>query len=208
MLEESLSIIIDDPSLHAGWLNTFSYLEYIGFRKIVKSQAAESLSLETLGHAVEEGRHALKLKRLAVKIGGSVFDSYQPERLLCGAEAEAYFQNLDRHCESVFVDFSSSQRARLTYLYVTLLVELRALEVYGLYQKFLHARRLPLFLQGLLKEEEGHLRSVESELQRKDPQFSHRLSEIKKVEEKLYQDFVRALANRLPSKQLSQHVGP
>ena len=54
-----------NPNLHARWLNMFSYLEYIGFRKIVKSQGAENLSLETLGHAVEEGRHALMLKKFA-----------------------------------------------------------------------------------------------------------------------------------------------
>jgi hypothetical protein len=104
MLEECLAKILDDPNLHASWLNTFSYLEYVGFRKIVKSQASDSMSLETLGHAVEEGRHALRLKRLAVKVGGVAFDSYRAEKLLCGDAAEAYFQKLDGYCESLFAD--------------------------------------------------------------------------------------------------------
>src|SRR5262249_18062145 len=154
--------------------------------KIVKSQTADSLSLKTLGHATEEGRHALKLKRLAVKIGGGAFDNYRSDKLLCGEAAEDYFQKLDRHCEVSFNDFPEAKKMRMTYLYVTLLVELRALEVYGLYQKFLSSRKLPLVLQGLLKEEEGHLRSVESELQSIDPQFALHLVDLKKVEEKLY----------------------
>jgi hypothetical protein len=206
MLEECLAKILDDPNLHASWLNTFSYLEYVGFRKIVKSQDSESMSLETLGHAVEEGRHALRLKRLAVKVGGQAFDSYRTEKLLCGGAAEAYFQKLDGYCESLFADLSPSEKARLTYLYVTLLVELRALDVYGLYQKSMKARQLPFPLEGLLKEEEGHLRAVESELRIKDPQFLLRFSEIKKVEEKLYQDFVRALANCLLSNEVGLHA--
>jgi hypothetical protein len=206
MLEECLAKILDDPNLHASWLNTFSYLEYVGFRKIVKSQDSESMSLETLGHAVEEGRHALRLKRLAVKVGGVAFDSYRAEKLLCGDAAEAYFQKLDGYCESLFAGLSPSEKTRLTYLYVTLLVELRALDVYGLYQKSMNARQLPFPLEGLLKEEEGHLRAVESELRIKDPQFLLRFSEIKKVEEKLYQDFVRALANCLLSNEVGLHA--
>ena len=39
-LEGLISQIVADPALHARWLNTFSYLEYVGFRKIVKSQRA------------------------------------------------------------------------------------------------------------------------------------------------------------------------
>jgi len=37
-LEGLISQIVADPALHARWLNTFSYLEYVGFRKILKSQ--------------------------------------------------------------------------------------------------------------------------------------------------------------------------
>jgi len=62
------------------------------FRKIVKSQRAEVLTAAILGHACEEGRHALGLKKLAVKLGGAGFDSYAPQVLLCGEEAEAIFR--------------------------------------------------------------------------------------------------------------------
>ena len=91
--------IVAEPALHARWLNTFSYLEYVGFRKIVKSQRAEYLTAAILGHACEEGCHALSLKKLAVKLGGAEFDSYSPEVLLCDEEAKTYFQELDQSCE-------------------------------------------------------------------------------------------------------------
>jgi hypothetical protein len=197
LLEECLSTIVDNPDLHARWLNTFSFLEYVGFRKILKSQAADSMSLETLGHVVEEGRHSLQLKRLAVKLGGPAFDNYHPSNLLCGDEAEAYFQTLDRYCDSSFGDLANFERTRLTYLYVTWLVEVRALEIYRLYQSTLQARGLPFVLQGLMKEEEGHLRSVESELKRRDYQFAVRIQDFQRVEQRLYHAFVKALVNRI-----------
>jgi hypothetical protein len=206
MLERCLSLIVSNPDLHARWLNTFSFLEYIGFRKIVKSQNASSMSLETLSHAVEEGRHALKLKHLAMKVGGARFDRYEPETLLCEEEAEAYFQRLDHHCESSFADVDNDMKTRLTYLYVTWLVEVRALEVYGCYHSALQTHGLPATLQGLLKEEEGHLHAVESELRQLDPQFSDRVKELQKVEEQLYRSFFQALTNRLFSVSADYHA--
>lgn len=197
LFESCLLIIVGDPQLHARWLNTFSLLEYIGFRKIIKSQAVESMCLETLSHAVEEGRHALRLKRLAIKVGGARFDRYEPATLLCESEAESYFQKLDRYCESFFSDLSESEGTRLTYLYVTWLVEVRALGVYGLYQNALRANGLPLVLRGLLEEEEGHLQSVESELKNADPRFADRARELRKVEKDLYHVYLQALTKQL-----------
>jgi hypothetical protein len=91
-LEDLVERIVADPALHARWLNTFSYLEYVGFRKIVKSQRAEVLTAAILGHACEEGRHALGLKKLAIKLGGARFDSYAPETLLRGEGRKPIFR--------------------------------------------------------------------------------------------------------------------
>jgi hypothetical protein len=55
-IETAIAAIVVDKKLHARWLNTFSYLEYIGFRKIVKSQMAEALTNKVISHALEEGR--------------------------------------------------------------------------------------------------------------------------------------------------------
>lgn len=189
--------IVKDPHLHARWINTFSFLEYIGFRKIVKSQQAETLSAMTLGHAVEEGRHALRLKKLAIQIGGPAFGTYTADVLLCGEEAEDYFQSLDHQCEAQFADRDEAARAKLTYLYVTWLVERRALDVYGLYKKVLGDGAIAQKLDGLLTEEEGHLRQVESEIAHYDPQHEARAPLVIALEARLYEAFIGILAASL-----------
>ncbi len=196
-LEGLISQIVADPALHARWLNTFSYLEYVGFRKIVKSQRAEVLTAAILGHACEEGRHALGLKKLAVKLGGAGFDSYAPQVLLCGEEAEAYFQDLDQSCDEAFADRSTDERVRLAYGYVTWLVERRALDVYGLYKSALGDSEIARKLGGLLAEETKHLSDIETLLQAADPAFSTRSKEFEALENSLYEVFLAALTKAL-----------
>jgi rubrerythrin len=193
-LSSMLYAVVRNQALHAKWLNTFSYLEYIGFRKIVKSQKMEEITGEVLEHAIEEGRHALLLKRIALKIGGSEFNSYRETTLFCPNEAEAYFQGLDQTCENkLSYESNDGLRAKLIYLYVTLLVEERALEVYSVYQKVLAEADQKLPLNGLLAEEERHLASVQASLRLYDPNFERHFSELKAVENKLSQKFLTAL---------------
>ncbi|MGH6830958.1 MAG: hypothetical protein ACREDG_07370 [Methylocella sp.] len=196
-LEDLIGVVVADPAVHARWLNTFSFLEYVGFRKIVKSQRAEVLTAAILAHACEEGRHALGLKKFAIKLGGAQFDSYAPEVLLCGEEAEAYFQALDKACDEAFADRSGEERARLTYCYVTWLVERRALDVYGIYKKALGDSDIARRLGGLLAEETKHLADVEAMLHAGDPEFSTRSKEFAAVEAALYQNFIDALSREL-----------
>lgn len=196
-LESLVDRIVANPALHARWLNTFSFLEYVGFRKIVKSQKAETLTAQVLGHACEEGRHALGLKKLAVKLGGANFDSYAPEVLLCGEEAEAYFQDLDKFCDEAFADRSDDERVKLAYCYVTWLIERRALDVYGIYKRALGESETAKKLGGLLAEEIKHLADVEASLCAADPEFPARSKEFEAVEETLYQNFIGILTREL-----------
>jgi hypothetical protein len=196
-LEDLIGAVVAGPVLHARWLNTLSYLEYVGFRKIVKSQRAEVLTAAILGHACEEGRHALGLKKIAIKLGGAQFDSYAPEFLLCGEDAEAYFQALDKACDEAFADRSEAERGKLTYCYVTWLVERRALDVYGIYKKALGDSDIARKLGGLLAEETKHLADVEAMLHAGDPEFSTRSKEFEAVEAALYQNFIDALAREV-----------
>ncbi|HTV31592.1 MAG TPA: hypothetical protein VME69_00535 [Methylocella sp.] len=199
--QDDLKILIDrivaDQNLHARWINTFSYLEYVGFRKIVKSQRAETLTAEILGHACEEGRHALLLKKLAVKIGGAAFDSYAPECLLCGEEAEAYFQNLDHHCDEALAERPEEERTRLVYGYVTWLVERRALLVYAIYKQAIGESEMVKKLGGLLVEEDRHLAQVEGLIRAADPNFADRSQSFEAAERRLYETFLAALSEAL-----------
>ena len=163
----------------------------------MKSQRAEVLTAAILGHACEEGRHALGLKKLAIKLGGAHFDSYAPEALLCGEEAAAYFQDLDKACDEAFAGRSEAERGKLTYCYVTWLVERRALDVYQVYKRALGESEIARKLGGLLAEETKHLADVEAVLHTGDPDFSTRSKQFEAVEAALYQNFVDALTREL-----------
>jgi len=196
-LRALISSIVADTSLHAKWLNTFSFLEYVGFRKIVKSQQADALNISLMSHALEEGRHAFALKKLSAKIGGPKFEFYTRDTLLCGEEAEHYFQELDQRCEQAFAGRPDHIRAHLTYLYVTWLIEHRAIEIYGLYRQTIGQSEIGHKIDGLLGEEANHLKEVESALQTQDPQFPTRSQELQRVEANLFVMFVNEVGRHL-----------
>jgi hypothetical protein len=198
--EDVVAKVVTDDHLHARWLNTFSFLEYIGFRKIVKSQRAEILNRSLLMHALEEGRHALLLKKLAVKLGGQAFDFYRQETMLCPDAAKTYFQELDHRCDAKFAHLDELERAKLVYLYVTWLIERRALDVYGRYKKVLGDSDVAPKLNALLAEEVGHLRAVEAGIAAGDSEHAARSAEFEALESDLYQDFVSALVRELAPK--------
>jgi hypothetical protein len=195
-LAKVMSHIVGNTDLHARWLNTLSFLEYIGFRKIIKSQDASSMSLETLTHANEEGRHALLLKNLCLKTGGPRYDSYAPSKLLRGAEAELYFQSVDSEAHALLSPLAQGENlTRLTYLAVTWLVEVRALEVYGVYMQALKAAGLSSPLASLLREEEKHLSEVSRNIAGLIPQRT--LDDLKAMEFACYQEYMRALVQEV-----------
>ncbi len=196
-LASLMPIVIKDDHLHARWLNTFSYLEYVGFRKIIKSQRADVLNRAFLNHALEEGGHAFLLKNMAVKVGGKDFDFYTPETMLSAKAAGAYFQDLDHGCDEKFAGVPESERAKIVYLYVTWLIERRALDVYGRYKEALGSSPLSEQLDELLDEEVGHLHQVEAGLAAGDPDHATRAPAFEALEQNLFETFVAALAQEL-----------
>ncbi len=195
-LETNLKAILGSPSLHGRFLNTLSYLEYIGFRKIVKSQQAESLTLAILAHANEEGRHALLLKKLALRVGGEALSTYRAETLLCGREAEEYLQSLDAEAQLLAEPLllPPAEQARFVYAYVTWLVEERALQVYGAYMKVAESMGLPTHFSGLLKEEDAHLREVKAQIFSNDLEGEKNRAALQRLEAGLYQKFLDSLS--------------
>lgn len=188
--------VVSDTDLHARWLNTLSYLEYIGFRKIIKSQDASHMNQQMLQHANEEGRHALLLKNICLKVGGPRYDTYHPAKLLKGPEAELYFQSVDAEAEALLSPIASGKElSRLTYLAVTWLIEVRALEVYGIYTEALRARGMSSPLASLLKEEERHLEEVEEKIADLIPERVR--TDLEAMEFARYQEYLRALAMEL-----------
>ncbi|HEY4185718.1 MAG TPA: hypothetical protein VGP07_11655, partial [Polyangia bacterium] len=63
--------LIASPRLHARFVNTLSRMEYIGVRKMLKSRRAERMDLDGLQHVLDEGVHALRLKKAATALGAA-----------------------------------------------------------------------------------------------------------------------------------------
>ena len=187
-----LKALILRKDLHYKWLNTLSFLEYLGCRKIVKSQKASSLKPMFMEHIAEEARHAYFFKRLALRMAPEHLDlkdlDYREAHLFVGEEAEAYFQGLDKGLHQALQSFALSETHHrfLTYLYVTLLVEERALELYELYGNLLQEQNLSIKLDAVVKEEHKHLNQMRELLTEADPQFQKRYEVFCSLELQLY----------------------
>lgn len=151
--------IVKDKNAHARWLNSLSYLEYRGFRKIARSQNTEDIDEDLLSHAMEEVRHALFFKKLAIKVGGSSFSYYKTETLLSEAAIKSYFYELDLNTAKLCARTGHSDKKSI-YHCVTWLIEERAMQVYQEYDLTLKTQKFDFSLRPVLIDEIRHLDGV------------------------------------------------
>lgn len=176
-LESFLESIIKNNHQHACWLNSLAYLEYRGFRKIIRSQRTSEISVDTLKHIQEEVRHSLILKNLAIKVGGEDFSSFTDKTMLSGTDFKNYFYNLDLAVSELNLENN--------YHAVTIAIEERALEVYQLYERLLRKNEAGISIQTIINDEEGHLKYFSDKLAN---------SQLKIIEEKCFQDLLASIA--------------
>ena len=148
-----LRTVIADPVAHVRFLNLLSLLEHIGSRKIMLSQMKGILTQDILKHLAEEARHAFFFKREAEKLAGHALEGYPDADTLAAGPGKLYFGRLD----SGLTRGLGEVHAETGYLWVSLVVELRAIWVYRLYQQELQASGYPLPLKGIIAEEDKHL---------------------------------------------------
>lgn len=190
--EDFLLELVQSPERHAKFLNTLSMLEYMGARKIFKSQRAETLNISVLNHAADEIRHARLLKKAALDLSDGRLEGYQEEELLCGQAARAYFQIVDCLGDELSIHLTSHQK----YVVTTWLVERRALWVYPIYERILarseQFRAQKMIVQAILKDEERHMDHVHQYLSRELGLSDQVLEEMKQGEENGFQDIANA----------------
>jgi hypothetical protein len=160
-----LTALCGDKERHARFLNTLSQMEHVGSRKIMMSQAKGELPQDTLKHLAEETRHAFFFKRAAEKLAGRTLD-YGTEATLGGNAARMYMGRLDAFIAD---ELGSRAPSETAYLYMSLIVELRAIWFYRTYQAALTAAKHPLSLKSVLAEEELHLEEMLARLDAIDP---------------------------------------
>lgn len=157
--------IVTVPVLHGLWLNTLSYLENCGARKIASCEHPTAVKEEMLKHAAEEFRHAFYLKTQLSRIGQS-YEDYRRSHLLGGWATYHYLNILDlqtcRYLRKMGVSpFATKQ---LAYLLVSYGIELRAGQLYPIYQSILKQHASKVQIQSILLEEQEHLQVAETAL--------------------------------------------
>lgn len=156
-----LARVVADDARHARLVNTLSLLEHMGSHKIMATQHSAEIDQATLRHIAEEAQHAFFMKRQAEKIAGRPLE-YGAQDLLAPATARYYFQRLEAAMRRTL---TRQRSERAVYLYMSMIVEFRALWFYGLYQQALRRAQHALSLKRVIGEERNHLAEMAERLE-------------------------------------------
>lgn len=194
-LQQLLDRIVPDQRLHALFLNTVSYMEHIGATKIARTQSGPQADFISLKHAAEEARHAFYLKKLSRKVDAKACPTYESAYLLAPIASRQYLYRLDIACSRMVRNAGLQGRALkdLAYLLVTYAIEVRADEIYPIYQEYLKDYPVRISVQGIINEEEGHLEEMETALAKYPPELRALTTAACAVEADLYRDWLDAL---------------
>jgi hypothetical protein len=177
--------VTKEPETHARFLNTLSFLEYVGSRKIMKSQPESRVTADLLAHIAEEVRHAQLFKRMALALSDGRLVDYSAAALWEGEGAWRYFQGVDQAGPRLLQHYSSLADPWACYLLTTYGIETRASLAYEVYLDFAGVESHRKLVSGILKEEEVHLSETMAELARAFPD-SRPLKELAGIEADLF----------------------
>lgn len=190
--------LVRNPEKHARFVNTISLMEYMGARKIMKSQREDKVDMEVLAHMTEEIRHAQIFKKMALKLSGGALQTYGDHHLLAGYEGRAYIQSVDQAVAAAL----GGQNSHLNYLLSTLLIEERANDVYPFYCELLDPFDMAGPIRGILREEENHLRQIE-ELLSSTPKLSNeKMQALRMIEQQAFDLLIQAVSNSIEDETL------
>lgn len=188
--------IIQHDSLHAKLLNTLSLLENIGARKISASENADTTTLMVLKHAAEEHRHAYYLKKQIIRLGVRENKTYHPDYLIAPTASKHYLLALDLRTSRYLRDQLHLQGAELkfaAYLLVTYAIEVRADQLYPVYQAALQQAGSKVSVRSIIVEEQGHLEEMIIQLKEFSLTWESHAAHICAIEEQLHSEWINAL---------------
>lgn len=182
--------IITSNELHARWLNTLSFLENCGARKIAACEHPSLVREEVLKHAAEEFRHAHHLKRQIAKVSLLPLETYSHDFILGGVTTFHYLNALDLKTSQYLKANGLPKEA--AYLLVTYAIELRAKELYHVYHEELRKVNSKVSVKSILLEEEEHLNEMIEGIKLLPSGFEH-ANKISNIEEILFNKWSDAL---------------
>jgi bacterioferritin (cytochrome b1) len=195
-LKSILSTIVNDNTLHAKWLNTLSYMENAGAKKISASEHKEDVNLIILKHAAEEHRHAYYLKKQLEKLEGGLCKTYKSHELLTPDHTRFYLNALDiavcRYLKKEF-NLEGFELKFAAYLFVTYAIEVRADELYPIYQEVLTDANSRVTVKSIILEEEGHLEEMLNQLKTFSPEWEHHAQIVVGIEQKMFENWIHQL---------------
>lgn len=193
-IEKIICRIVDNLELHVKWLNTLSYLENCGARKIAGCEHPILVREEMLKHASEEFRHAHHLKKQIARISSDTPQSYAKNEILGGAATFHYLNALDVQASRYLKGQGLAARhmKEAAYLLVTYAIELRAAELYPVYDRILRETSSPVTVKSILLEEKEHLAEMTAGLKTLPDGVMH-AEQICKIEGDLCRKWLQAV---------------
>ncbi|WP_027385446.1 hypothetical protein [Chryseobacterium gregarium] len=192
--------IIQDPRTHARWLNTLSFMENAGAKKISACEHPTHVNVIQLKHACEEHRHAYYLKKQIGKLGSGLCTTYENDELLAAAATRQYLHALDiKACKYLIKHFSLTQEELkyAAYLFVTYAIEIRADELYPVYQDVLTKTSSKIMVKSIILEEEGHLEEMISQLDNFSESWHGHAKDIVRIEKELHDAWIKAIIDEV-----------
>lgn len=199
-LADLMQLVVETPEIHARWLNTLSFMENAGARKISACEHTENVSLIQLKHAAEEHRHAYYLKKQITKLDASFCKGYGAAELLAPVHTRHFLHQLDmRTCRYLKKQFplSATELKYAAYLFVTYAIEVRADMLYPVYQDVLTRNNQRVMVKSIILEEEGHLEEMISQLQQFSPDWQLHAAIVLDIEKELFHNWLAALEKEI-----------
>lgn len=200
-IEQTLQLlfenIVSDNDMHAKFLNTLSLLENIGARKISASEDLSSVTVMMLKHAAEEHRHAFYLKKQIQKLPVDGCLTYQASDLLAPRTSLQYLNKLDVYTSKYLkreLGLSGNKLSFAAYLLVTYAIEMRADQLYPLYQEVLQAASSKVTVKSIIFEEQGHLEEMILQLKDFSMNWQDHADNVQEIEEELFYQWINHLS--------------
>ena len=195
-----LKKIVQERSTHAKWLNTLSFMENAGARKISKCEHPTLVSQIQLKHAAEEHRHAYYLKKQIGKIDPELCKTYESTELLAPIATSQYLHSLDikacRYLQKAF-NLNKTDIKYAAYLFVTYAIEVRADELYPVYQQVLTEASSRIMVKSIILEEEGHLEEMINQLNEFSPDWKEHADHVLTIEKDLHEEWINAVTEEV-----------
>lgn len=199
-LKSLFTHIVNNDTVHARWLNTLSLMENTGARKISASEDPATVTYIILKHAAEEHRHAFYLKKQIEKIEGVALPTYAPEYLLAATHSKRYLNQLDidvcRYIKEKLA-LAGAELRFAAYLLVTYAIEVRADELYPVYQEVLTEASSKVNVKSIIFEEEGHLEEMLNQLQQFSADWQVHADKAVAIETRLFNAWVSQVGAEL-----------